>query len=179
MTVTDAQLASALQLRAEIEDIDRASRHPAGPQPDAAMSYSFGWLSVLNPFSSAEQTVADIVGSIQATLARLAPVATIETSSDGLTVKSVINYTGRVASVWCDVPSFAGATALADAHLDSLERAYKLRVAFAGAIAAAGSTMVSISQAVANPLTVLRALASARTLKHALDRLAAAVEASN
>jgi hypothetical protein len=36
--------------------------------------------------------------------------------------------------------------------------------------------MVSISLAVANPLTVLRALASARALKQALDRLAAAVE---
>jgi hypothetical protein len=60
----------------------------------------------------------------------------------------------------------------------SLEKAYALRAAFAGAIAAAGGTMVSISQAVANPLTVLRALAAARALKQALDRLATAVEAS-
>jgi hypothetical protein len=69
--------------------------------------------------------------------------------------------------------------ALADAHLTSLEKAYALRVAFAGAIAAAGSTMVSISMAVANPLTGLRAVASAKALKQALERLAAAVQPSS
>ncbi|MGD0629651.1 MAG: hypothetical protein ABR987_09870 [Terracidiphilus sp.] len=176
--MTDSQLATVLQLRCEIEGIDGAARNSAAAQPETAMSYSFGLFSSLSPFSSAEQTVADIVASIQTTLARLAPVATIETSSDGLTVKSVINYTGRVTSVWNNLPSFAGATTLADAHLGALEKAYALRAAFAGAVAAVGSTMVSISQAVANPLTVLRALASAKALKQALDRLAAAVEAS-
>ena len=176
MTVTDAQLAAVLQLRGEIEGIDGTSRTAAAVQPDSAMSYSFGIFSSLSPFSGAEQAVAEIVTSIQSTLAKLAPIATIETSSDGLTVRSVINYTGRIASVWSSSASSAAANTLVDAHLASLQKAYALRAAFAGAIAAAGSTMVSISLAVANPLTVLRALASARALKQALDRLAAAVE---
>jgi hypothetical protein len=171
-------LASVIQVRREIEGIDGAARDPAAMRPDAAMSYSFGLLASLSPFSGAEQTVADIVASIQTTLARLAPVATIETSADGLTVKSVINYAGRVTSVWSNSPSSTAATALADAHLESLRKTFALRAAFAGAIAAAGSTMVSISLAVTNPLTVFGALASARALKQALDRLAAAVETS-
>lgn len=179
MTAADSQLTTVLQLRGEIEGIDGAARNPAAMQPDAAMSYSFGLLSSLSPFSNAEQTVEELVASIRATLARLTPVTTIETSSDGLMVRSVINYTGRVASVWSISPSFAAAAALADAHLNSLQKAYALRAAFAGAIAAAGSTLVSISLAVTNPLTVFRALASARALKQALDRLAAAVEASS
>jgi hypothetical protein len=178
VTTTDSQLATVFQLRGEIEGIDGASRNPATLQADAAMSYSFGIFSSLSPFSGAEQTVAEIVTSIQSTLARLAPVATIETSSNGLTVRSVINYTGRVASVWSSSVSSPAANTLVDTHLVSLEKAYALRAAFAGAIAAAGGTMVSISQAVANPLTVLRALAAARALKQALDRLATAVEAS-
>jgi hypothetical protein len=96
-----------------------------------------------------------------------------------LMVKSVINYTGRVASVWGNSSPFAAPTSLADAHLASLEKTYALRAAFAGAVAAAGSTLVSIAQAVTNPFTVPRALASARALKQSLDRLAAAVEASS
>jgi hypothetical protein len=167
-----------MQLRCEIEGIEGASRDPAPMQADAAMSYSFGIFSILSPISTAEQTVAGIVASIQSTLARLAPEATIETSSDGFAVRSAINYTGRVASVWSISPSSQAANALANAHLASLEKAYALRAAFAGAIAAAGSAMVSISLAVANPLTVMRALASAKALKVAMDRLAAAVEAS-
>jgi hypothetical protein len=179
VTVTDSQLATVIQLRGEIEGIDRVSRSPTAMQPDAAVSYSVGIFSSLSPFSNAEQTVAEIVNSIKSTLARLAPVATIETSSDGLTVRSVINYTGRVASVWSSSASSPAANTLANAHLASLQKAYALRSAFAGAIAAAGSTMVSISQALANPFTVLRALASAKALKQALDRLAAAVAASD
>ena len=179
MTVTDSQLASVLQLRSEIEGLDMATREPATAlRPDTELSYSYGLFSSLSPVSNAEQTVADIVASIRATLAKLAPVATIETASDGMTVRSVMNYAGRVVSVWSDTPSSAAAGALADAHLVSLDKAYALRAAFAGAIAAVGSTLVSISLAVANPLTVLRALASAKALKQALDRLAEAVEAS-
>lgn len=178
MTVSDSQLATAVQLRSELEGIDKTASDPAALQPDAVGSYSYGLFSNLSPFSGAEETAAEIVASIQATLARLAPVATIETCRDGLTAKSVINYTGRVASVWSNSPSLTAANALANAHLASIEKAYILRAAFAGAIAAAGNTMVSISMAVANPLTVLRALASAKALKQALDRLSAAVDAS-
>jgi hypothetical protein len=120
--------------------------------------------------------VADIVTSVRATLAKLTPVYTLETSRDGLTVRTVIQYTGRVASVWSQGNASSPAAAvLAAAHLDSLQRTYALRIAFAGAIAAVGNTLVGISMAMANPLTALHALASAKALKLALERLAAAV----
>jgi hypothetical protein len=41
-----------------------------------------------------------------------------------------------------------------------------------------GGALASISLAVSNPLTVLHALASAKALKQALERLVAAVEAA-
>jgi len=53
-----------------------------------------------------------------------------------------------------------------------------LRTAVAGAVLSAGSAIVSISMAVANPLMLLNAWSSAKALKVALDRLAAAVEAA-
>jgi hypothetical protein len=175
LTVTDSQLAALTALRAEIERIDRATREPAAaaePRMDAAMSYSFGM------FSGPEQTIAEIVASVHTTLARLTPVTTLETSKHGLTARTVINYTGRAASVWSNSPSSELAALLSGAHLDSLQKSYALRAAFAEAIAAVGSTLVSISVAVANPLTVLHALASANALKQALERLAIAVEAA-
>ena len=67
---------------------------------------------------------------------------------------------------------------LAGAHLDSLGKTYALRVASVGALGAVGGALASISLAVANPLTVLHALASAKALKQALERLVAAVEAA-
>jgi hypothetical protein len=145
-------------------------------EPVSALSYSFGLFS--NPFSSAEQTVAEIVASVHAMLAKLAPVATLETCREGMTARTVIQYTGRAASVWSNLPSSELASVLAGTHLDSLQRTYALRVAFVGAIGAVGSALVSISLTVANPLTVLHALASAKALKQALERLAAAVEAA-
>jgi hypothetical protein len=164
-------------LRAEIEEIDRAARNPATLAPaesDAALSYSFGLFSTISPISSAEQTVAEIVASIRAVLAKLAPVATIETCKDGLTARTVIHYTGRAASVWGNTPSVE----LIGAHLDSLGKTYALRVAFVGAIGAVGAALASISMAVSNPLTVLHALASAKALKQTLERLVSAVEAA-
>jgi hypothetical protein len=181
LSVSDSQLDALTLLRAEIEGIDRASRNPAATAlaaPDAALSYSFGLFSSISPLSYAEQTVAEIVASVREVLAKLAPVATIETSMDGMTARTVVYYTGRAASVWSNAPSSELAIVVAGAHLDSLGKTYALRVAFVGAIGAVGGALASISLAVANPLTVLHALASAKALKQALDRLVAAVEAA-
>jgi hypothetical protein len=184
LTATDPQLASLRQLCGEIEGIDRAARTPASEDavpPDSTASYSFGLFSGFPLISDTEQTIAEIVASVQATLVKLAPVASLETSRDGFIVRTAIQYRGRVASVLCnslppgsDTPAFV----LALGHLAAVEKTYALRVAFAAAIAAVGGALVSISMAVANPLTVVQALASARALKKALERLAAAVEAA-
>jgi hypothetical protein len=179
LTTTDSQLDAVTALRSEIERIDRATRAStldSAPCPGGGISYSFGLFTDASSFASVDQTVADIVTSVRATLAKLAPVYTLETSRDGLTVRTVIQYSGLVASVWsqgnASLPAAAG---LAAAHLDSLQRTYALRIAFAGAIAAVGNTLVGVSMAMANPLTVLHALASAKALKLTLERLAAVV----
>lgn len=173
MTVAEAQLTSLLLLGDEIESIGRTARDPAAPlAAQGAVSYSILGFS---PLASAEQTVAEIVASIRTLLAKLAPVATIETTLDGLTVKTAIHYTGRVASVWDDGPSPLLQAELARAHLDALQKTYALRIAFARAIASAGGALMSIALAVANPLTALHAFASARALQSALERLAAAI----
>lgn len=188
MTVADSQLTALIELRGEIKEIDRAARPSvsgldrpcdATTPPDSSFIHSYGMLSGLSPLSSAEQTVVEIVASVHNLLARLAPVATLETSRDGLTARTVIQYTGRAASVWSNSPSSELASGLAGAHLASVEKTYALRTTFAETIAAVGSALVSIALAVANPLTVLHALASARALKQALERLVAAAEAAN
>jgi hypothetical protein len=181
LTAIDSQLESVIELRHEIEGIDRAARNPGADamiRSGTELSYSYGLFSGLSPVSKMEQAVAGIVASIHAVLAKLAPVATIETSIDGMTARTVIQYTGRAASVWSNAASSQLAASLEGAHLESLRRAYALRVAFVGAISAAGSALVSISLAVANPLTVLHALSTAIALKRALERLSAAVEAA-
>ncbi len=178
MTAVDSQLADLLRVRGEIEGIDRATRESktVTTEPEGNLSYSYGVLSGLSPFSSVEKTVGDIAAAVQVILRRLAPVATVETSNSGLTVRSVINYTGRTTSVWSGSPPTELAAALAEAHLESLKNAYALRTAFVGVIAATGSAMVSISTAIANPLTVLHASSSAAALKESLQRLVASVE---
>ena len=181
MTAADSQLADLVRLRREIEGIDQATREPATAtmEPEGALSYSYGMLSSLSPFSSVEQTVADIAVAVRAILVRLAPIATLETSKEGMTVRTVINYTGRATSVWSNAPPTELTAALAGAHLESLKNAYALRTAFAGVIAAAGSALVSISAAIANPLTMLHALASAAALKQSLQRLVASIESAD
>lgn len=179
MTTSDSQLDTVTALRSEIEGIDRATRAStldAATRPGGGISYSFGLFTDASSFASVDQTVADIVTSVRAMLVKLAPVYTLETSRDGFAVRSVIQYTGRVASVWSQGNASSPAAAgLAAAHLDSLQRTYALRIAFAGAIAAVGNTLVGVSLAMANPLAALHALASAKALKLALERLAAAV----
>jgi hypothetical protein len=178
VTAENSQLAEMLRLRHEIEEIDKATREPATAtmEPDDGWSYSFGTFSGVSPFSGVEQTVADIAAAIRTTLRKLAPVATLETSREGMIARTVINYSGRATSVWSNTPTTELAAALEGPHLESIRNAYALRAALMGAIAAAGSSLVSISAAVLNPLTALHALASARALKQALERLAAAVE---
>jgi hypothetical protein len=184
LTATDLQITSLKQLSSEIEEIDRAARAPASAdatQPDSTVSYSFGLLSGFPVISDAAQTIAEVVASVQVTLAKLAPVASLETSRDGFTVKTAIQYRGRVASVFCNssLPiSYDSVYVLTREHLAAVEKTYALRAAFAAAIAAVGAALVSISMAMANPLTVLQALRSARALKEALERLAAAVQAA-
>ena len=181
MTGADSQLAFLLLLQGEIERIDRAAREvsaAAALHADSGLSTSYGMFSGLTPLSSAKQTVADIVASIHALLAKLAPVATLETSKDGFTVRTVIQYTGRTTTLWSNSSSSAPAAEVANEHIGSLQRAYTFRTAFVAAVAAAGSALVSISVAVANPLTALHALASAAALKQALERLVAAADAA-
>ena len=171
MSATGFQLEDVNSLRGEIDGIAHDARRAAAETGEGAagnagaMSYSLGI------FSSPESTVAAIVDSIRETLSKLAPVATFETSREGFTARTVINYSGRAVSVWCVNPS----SELVDAHLSSLQNAYLFRAAVAGVIAAVGNALVSISIAVANPLTALQALRSAEALKRAVGRLAAAV----
>ena len=181
MTAVDSQLADLLRIRGEIEGIDRATREPAtaATEPDGTLSYSYGVLSGLSPFSGVEQTIAEIAAAVGVILARLAPVTTLETSKGGITVRTAINYTGRATSVWSNSLPTESAAALAGVHLESLKNAYALRSAFVGVIAAAGSALVSISVAIANPLTVLHALDSAAALKQSLQRLVESVESGD
>ncbi len=170
-----ADLEELAALRGEVEEIARGvGQTPAEPSgAPSAMSYSFGVLGGIA--SSAEEKVAAIVGSIKETLAKLAPVAHIETTVDGFTAKTVVNYSGFAASVW----SSSTTTQLVDAHLESLRRVYAFRSAVTAVVAAVGNAVVAISIAVGNPLTVWRAIKSAEALKSAVDRFAAAVAANS
>jgi hypothetical protein len=53
-----------------------------------------------------------------------------------------------------------------------------LRSAVAGAFVAAASTLMTLSASAANPLLLLRALSTAKSLEEALRRLASAIEAA-
>jgi hypothetical protein len=168
--VTVSQLDELASLRSEVEGIDREARlaAPESAGHAAALSYSIG------VWSSAEDNLVAIVESIKETLAKLTPVASFETSRDGFTARTVINYSGQAVSVWS-----SGTTLdLADAHLESLQGAYAFRASVVRVIAAVGNAVVAISIAVANPLTVWHAVKSAEALKPAVDRLAAAVAAN-
>ena len=113
MSATGFQLEDLNSLRGEIDLIAQDARRAAPETGEGAagnagvMSYSLGI------FSSPESTVTAIVDSIRETLSKLAPVATFETSREGFTARTVINYSGRAVSVWCVNPS----SELVDAHL--------------------------------------------------------------
>jgi len=180
LRVEDSQVAALIQLRAEIEGIGRTASQSgaAAMEPEGGLSYSFGLFSGLSSVAGAEQTVAEIVASVHAVLSKLTPIATIESCRDGMTARTVVHYVGRAESVWSNLTWSGPASEFADVHMASLQKTYALRAAFVGAIGAVGSALAAISLAVANPLTVLHALASARALKQALERLLAAVEAA-
>jgi len=164
--VSAAGLEELGALRGEIDEIARGARQISAEPAGAPflMSYSFGIAS------SAEERITAIVESIKQTLAELAPIANLQTTVDGFTAKTVINYSGFAASVW----STGTTVGLIDAHLESIERAYALRAAVTAVVAAVGNAIVAISIAVANPLTLCHATHSAEALKSAVDRLAAA-----
>ena len=171
VSATGCQLEDVNSLGREIDGIAHDARRTASEAAQGAAGNPVALSYSLESFSSPESTVAAIVDSIREALLKLAPVATFETSREGFTARTVINYSGRAVSVWCvDLSS-----ELVNAHLSSLQRAYLFRAAVAGVIASVGNALVSISIAVANPLTVLQALRSAEALKRAVERLAAAV----
>jgi hypothetical protein len=157
-------------LRDEVQEIAREARHlPLDSTGSyAELNYSFGIVL------SAEEKIVAIFDSIKQTLLMLAPVAHFETTIDGFTARTAINYSGYAASVWS-----SGTTAsLVDAHLESLEGAYAFRAAAAAVVASVGNAVVAISIAVSNPLTVWHAVKSAEALKQAVNRLAAEVAAN-
>jgi hypothetical protein len=171
------ELASPGELTSLLGEIEGIARDAANPAPEPAafaigsapVSYAFGLTS------SIESKAAAIVASIQQTLASLAPVATFETSRDGFTARTVLNYSGRAISVWSTGPNGTPAEDFVGAHLATLQRAYAFRSAVVQVIAAVGNALAAISLAVANPLTVRHAVRSAEALKAAVDRLAKAV----
>jgi len=176
LTVADARLETVLQLRDEIDDIDLAARRSAASVQANSVSYSFGTFagSVFPEQHKLADILSDVVATVKRVCASLAPTAAVETAADGVTARTMIHFNGRAASVLVGSPS----PQLARAHIASLEKTLKLRTAVAGAVLSAGSAIVSISMAVANPLMLLNAWSSAKALKVALDRLAAAVEAA-
>ena len=166
-----SQVEELASLRSEVEAIARDARQVPldyGGQA-AAMSYSLG--AVGGILAAPQEKIVAIVDSIKETLAKLAPVAHFETTVDGFTAKTVINYSGFAASAWSSGTTWE----LVDAHLESLRRAYAFRTAVTGVVAAVGNAVVAISIAVGNPLTVWHAVKSAEALKAAVDRLAASV----
>jgi hypothetical protein len=171
--VSASQVEELASLRGEVEAIARDARQlplDSGGQA-AAMSYSLGVVGGI--LTAPQEKIVAIVDSIKETLAKLAPVAHFETTVDGFTAKTVINYSGFAASVWSSGTTWE----LVDAHLESLRRAYAFRAAVAGVVAAVGSAVVAISITVGNPLMVWHAVKSAEALKLAVDRLAASVAA--
>jgi hypothetical protein len=169
--VNAAEIEELAALRSEVEQITRGTGQLSEDSPGRAdaMSFSFGIVA------STEEKVVAIFESIKQTLAELAPVAHFQTTVDGFTAKTVINYSGFAASVW-STDTTAG---LVDAHLESLRRIYAFRAAVTAVVAAVGNAVVAISIAVGNPLTVWHAIESAEALKSAVDRLAAVVAAQS
>lgn len=167
----DSQAAAVQAACGEIEAIAASARavQTASGQPDphAAVSYSVEFAA------DSRRGLANLVATIESLLALLKPTATVRTASDDETIETVVRYTGSASSV---------ATAnlspyMAHIHLGSVQRTYALRDAVARAFGAAASTIMTLSASVANPLLLLHALSTARSLEEALRRLASAIEA--
>jgi molybdopterin-binding protein len=173
--VSVSQVGELASLRNEVEGIARDARQvrlDSGGQV-VATSYSLGVVGgiLTAPQEKIVAIVDAIKDSVKETLAKLAPVAHFETTVDGFTAKTAINYSGFAVSVWSGGTTWE----LVDAHLESLRTAYAFRAAVTGVVAAVGNALVAISIAVGNPLTVWHAVKSAEALKLAVDRLAASV----
>jgi hypothetical protein len=166
LTGADALLQTVLQVRGEIEGIGAERQEEAG-----ALAFS-----AVPLLSGRVESLAAVAASVHTILAQLAPRATLETVLGGRSAHSIIDYRGQVTTVFGRSACGAPEAALAAAHLERLGSTFALRAAFAGAIAAAGGTLVAISLAVMNPLGVFHALSMARALEKALQRLTAAVE---
>ena len=147
MSGADALLQSVLQLRSEIEGI--GAEQPGGiglPEMGAvgALSFSAGPFSGIPILSDAQETVANLVASVQSILAKLAPRATLESTVDGCSARSIVDYRGQVTTFFAPNEPEA---ALSAAHLELIGKAYALRAAFAAALAAAGGTPPGLNAA--------------------------------
>ena len=161
----DWQLASIQQLRAQIESLD-VEAHRAAIQPSEPASYGI--------LTTPREAFANLVSTIDSLLDQLKPEATVRTTFDAASARTVLNYTSRAVTV----VSANLFPALEQNHIASLQRTYVLRGAAVGALAAAASATLALSAAAANPLYLPGALSTANSLKAALERLAGAVGAT-
>jgi len=159
----DPQLASVQQIRAQVESL-AVDAHLAATQPPEPASYGL--------LTAPREAFANLVSTIESLLARLKPDATVHTTLNGASARTIINYTGRAFTVVS--PNLT--PALEQNHSASLQQTYALRGAATGALAAAASTTLALLATAANPLCLPHALSTAVSLKAALDRLASALE---
>jgi hypothetical protein len=163
----DPQVAAVQAACGQIAAIAVAAR--AGTtMPGAAVSYSVDFAA------DTRQGFASLLATVESLLTILKPTAMVRTASDEETIETLVRYTGSANSV-----STANLSVyMAQIHLGSVERTYALRSAVAGAFVAAASTLMTLSASAANPLLLLHALSTARSLEEALRRLASAIEAA-
>jgi hypothetical protein len=162
----EAHLAAVQRVCGEIEALAGAAR--SGPPPAETVSYAFGF------WGDAQGAFRDLIGTVRRLLEDLKPTATIRTALDGEAATTVVTYQSLAASAWSANPS----ADLAATQLRSVQRVLALRSAMARAVVAAGSVMLALSASVANPLALPHAVATARSLQEALQRLATAAEAA-
>jgi hypothetical protein len=161
----DPQVAAVRAACGQIAAIAVAAR--AGTtMPGAAVSYSVDFAA------DSRQGFASLLATVESLLMILKPTAMVRTASDEETIETLVRYTGSANSV-----STVNLSAyMAQIHSGSVERTYALRNAVVGAFVAAASTLMTLSASAANPLLLLRALSTARSLEEALRRLASAIE---
>lgn len=162
----DPQMAAAFLACRQIEGVAATARY--GFAPASSTSYAPAFLT------DPGRGFSDLVATVHTLLAQLRPAATVQTSAGGEFIETHLRYTGGTDSV--ATPNLSAQAGWI--HLRSLERTLALRSATAGALVAAASTILSLSVSAANPLYLLHALATARSLEEALRRLLTAIEAA-
>ena len=166
MSAADPTVAEVQAACGQIAAIAAAARSGT-TMPGAVVSYSVAFAA------DSRQGFASLVATVERLLTLLKPAATVRTAGDEGAIETLVCYSGSANSV-----STANLSAeIARIHLGSIGRAYALRGAVAGAFVAAASTLMTLSASVANPLLLLHAISTARSLEEALRRLAAAIEA--